>query len=311
MTKRLCALVIAIASIATIHAQVDTLFQSLPDSSRAKYDSLTFETGKILLDGGIAEVQVPSGFKYLNGKQSEYVLSQLWGNPPRNTLGMLFPEYANNYLPNTWAIEISFDEEGYVKDDDAKDIKYNELLTTMQEEVKETNKERVKQGYASVELLGWASPPFYDEKAKKLHWAKELMFEGSEAATLNYNIRVLGRKGVLVLNAIGEMSDLTAIKTEINPILDAVEFTSGNRYEDFNESTDKLAAYGIGGLIAGGVLAKTGLFAKIGLIAAKFAKVIFLGVAALGGGIWKWFSSRRKEDENPYAANQDDGDKQA
>lgn len=306
MTKRLCALVIAIASIATIHAQVDTLFQSLPDSTRAKYDSLTFETGKILLDGGIAEIQVPTGFKYLNGKQSEYVLSELWGNPPRTTLGMLFPEYANNYLPNTWAIEISFDEDGYVKDDDAKDIKYDELLKTMQEETKAANEERAKQGYSTVELLGWASPPFYDEKAKKLHWAKELMFAGSDAATLNYNIRVLGRKGVLVLNAIGEMSDLDAIKTEINPILAAVEFTSGNRYEDFNESTDKLAAYGIGGLIAGGVLAKTGLFAKIGLIFAKFAKVIFLGVAAVGGGIWKWFTGRRKEDENPYASNQGD-----
>ena len=46
--------------------------------------------------------------------------------------------------------------------------------------------------------------------------------------------------------------------------------------EDYDPSTDRLAAYGIGGLIAGKVLGKVGLFAKL----AKFGKFIVVGVVA-------------------------------
>lgn len=297
MTKSPLALFVLLVSCLFSSAQVDTLFTSLPDSTKAKYDSLIFKTGKVLLKDGLAEINVPKGFKYLDAEQSKYVLNQLWGNPDSETLGMLFPEYANNFIPSTWAIELSYDDEGHVKDDDAKDIKYDELLKTMQDDTREGSKSRVEAGYDAVELVGWASPPYYDQEAKKLHWAKKLRFGDSEEETLNYNIRVLGRKGVLVLNAIGGIEDLATIKNNINPILASVEFTKGNRYEDFDESIDKLAAYGIGGLITGGVLAKTGLLAKIGLIFAKFAKVIFLGVAAVGGAIWKWFGGKGKEEE--------------
>jgi uncharacterized membrane-anchored protein len=51
-------------------------------------------------------------------------------------------------------------------------------------------------------------------------------------------------------------------------------FTTGNTYGEFNSSVDKVAAYGIAGLIAGGILAKTGLFAKIGILLLKFIKPI-------------------------------------
>ena len=49
----------------------------------------------------------------------------------------------------------------------------------------------------------------------------------------------------------------------------------------------------IGGLIAGGILAKTGLLAKLGLIFAKFAKVIILAIAGLGGAIMKFFRGNK------------------
>jgi len=181
-------------------------------------------------------------------------------------------------------------------------MKYDELLTQMQDQIKEINPERKKQGYSTVELLGWASPPYYDEKEKKMHWAKRLLFEGDSIETLNYNIRVLGRKGVLVLNAIGTMERLEEIKTSVSPILANVSFNDGNRYADFNEGTDKVAAYGLIGLIAGGVLAKTGLFAKLGLILLKFAKVIIVGAGAAIAGIVKLFKGKKDDEVNPNAS---------
>jgi uncharacterized membrane-anchored protein len=274
----------------------DTITTAETDSALSlrmlRYDT----TGTITLGNNLATLEIPKGFKYLDPEQSSYVLHDLWGNPPSETTGMIFPSEANEFIPATWAIEISYDNDGHVKDDDAKDIKYDELLEQMQEQITENNPERKKAGYPTFELTGWASQPYYDSENKKLHWAKKLLFEGDSTETLNYNIRILGREGVLVLNAIGGIDQLSEIKSTINPVLTSVNFKEGNRYADFNESTDKVAAYGLVGLIAGGVLAKTGLFAKIGLIFAKFAKVIVIGVVALGGAILKFFKGKGGSD---------------
>ena len=51
-----------------------------------------------------------------------------------------------------------------------------------------------------------------------------------------------------------------------------VEFDDGNRYSDFNPDIDTVAAYGIGGLIAGKLAAKAGIFALL----AKGGKFIVL-----------------------------------
>jgi uncharacterized membrane-anchored protein len=282
--------------------EADTITLTGDEEVDFEYDSLRYETGTVTLGNNLATFKVPAGFKYLGPDQSEYVLETLWGNPPgEKGYGMIFPEEANDFYPQTWAIEIYYEEDGHVKDDDAEDIDYKELLEEMQGQVKEANIQRKKMGYSTVQLTGWASEPYYDKSAKKLHWAKKLLFEGDSAETLNYNIRILGRKGVLVLNAIGMVSELGEIKAHVNPILSSVNFTEGNAYADYNESMDKVAAYGIGGLIAGGVLAKTGLLAKIGLIFAKFAKVIIIGIGAVGAGIVKFFRGGRGNNDEGQA----------
>jgi len=104
-----------------------------------------------------------------------------------------------------------------------------------------------------------------------------------EMNTLNYNIRVLGRKGYLNLNAISDMDKLPMVQTNIDRVISSAEFNPGNRYSDFNPDFDEVAAYGIGGLIAGKVLAKVGFFAAI----LKFWKVIAVGIVAAFGTLRK------------------------
>lgn len=70
-----------------------TGLQAMIDSIEATFK---YQKGQINLSDGIATVQVPEGFKYLNPEQSETVLTQLWGNPDGSgTLGMLFPKKTN------------------------------------------------------------------------------------------------------------------------------------------------------------------------------------------------------------------------
>jgi len=243
--------------------------------------SLKFQTGKINLPNDIATVDLPTNFRYLSPEDSEKLLVQGWGNPPgNNTLGMIIPAETNPLSESGWGVVITYNEDGHVKDEDADKIDYAELLKTMQEESEEANKERVKQGYGAMHLVGWAEPPNYDKTARKLVWAKEFSTNKQGENSLNYNIRVLGRKGVLVLNAVAGMKQISQIKNEMPLVLSVTEFTQGNRYADFDSKTDHTAEYGLAALVAGGVAAKMGLFAKLGIFLLAFKKFIIIGLVA-------------------------------
>lgn len=255
--------------------------------------SLTYQTGKISLSGANATLEVPAGFGYLDPAQAKQVLEEYWGNPPAETLGLLVPEGGGVLQNGSWVFELTFDNIGFVEDKDAEDIDYNELLTDMKKDMVEENKMRVEEGYPTVELVGWASPPYYDANNKVLHWAKDVRFQEMDVNTLNYNVRILGRKGVLVVNAIATTDQLEVVKANIPSIMSNVKFDEGYTYADFDSNVDEVAAYTIGGLVAGKVLAKAGLFAVL----AKFGKFIFIGIAAAGAGIWRWIRGRKENKE--------------
>src|SRR5690606_15524591 len=108
-----------------------------------------------------------------------------------------------------------------------------------------------------------------------------------------YAIRVLGRKGVLELNAVAGMSQLATVRGEMQRVLPLAEFKTGQSYADFNPDVDEVAAYGIGGLIAGKALAKVGFFAAALKILLAMKKFLVLGVVAIGGLVAKLLRGRR------------------
>lgn len=162
----------------------------------------------------------------------------------------------------------------------------------MQEETEAFNQERLELGYDAVSIIGWAAEPFYDEQRKILHWAKEIKFGANEDHTLNYNIRVLGRKGVIVLNAVGGIADLAYVQNDLEHVLDIVQFNEGHTYADFNPDLDEVAAWSLGGLVAGKILAKVGVLAFL----LKFWKILAIGVAGVFGTLWKKFRSNKEEE---------------
>ena len=296
MFKTLRSLLAAIAVVCFLPAA----FAEAPEQSKmdeAQFLSqLQFRSGKIDLPGGIATLNLPDAFRYLSPDHATKVLVEAWGNPPgQKSLGMIVPANASIFSDEGWGVEITYDEDGHIKDDDADSIKYDELLKQMQEEAQEDNKERIKHGYSAMTLVGWAEAPSYDKATHKFYWAKELRVENEQPNTLNYNIRVLGRKGVLVLNAIARMNQLANIKQQMKHVIAATEFTPGNRYTDFDSKTDKIAEYGLAALVAGGVAAKLGLFGKLFALLVAFKKVLFVGLAAIGSFFYKLFGRKSKD----------------
>ena len=283
--------------------QYNELYNAYVDSIE---QTLTWMTGEAEIKNGLAKIIIPDGFRLLTGEEGSMVLTDIWGNPPNQdgsakSLGLLFPEGTGLGLEDSYAINITYSEDGYIDDSDAKDMDYDELLETIQDGAAESNIARAEAGYETIDVVGWAASPFYDSENKKLHWAQEIKFGEDPLNTLNYNIRVLGRKGYLNLNAISDITVLSKVKNDIDKVLTSVNFTEGNRYADFDSSIDKVAAVGIGGLIAGKVLAKGGFFVML----AKFWKVIALGAVAFFASIKKFFTGGRKEEEEIVQDNTD------
>jgi uncharacterized membrane-anchored protein len=245
----------------------------------------------LLLGDGLAELTVPDGYRYIDGQGTYTVLVDLWGNPPESaegSMGMLFPSDVSPNDEDSYGIDLYFTEEGYIEDDDAADIDYDELLESMQDDTETNNEYRIENGYEPITLVGWAAAPRYDAADKRLYWAKELRFGEADAHTLNYDIRFLGRRGYLTMSVIGSMDNLPTIENKLNGVLNSVAYTAGHRYADFDSSTDNIAAYGIAALVAGKVMAKTGLLATIGIFLAKAWKLILVGFVALSAGVKKF-----------------------
>jgi uncharacterized membrane-anchored protein len=298
INHRSIVLTAVLGLFAALFLRADDGAPKLSADQRATIASeLKWQTGTIDLKNGLAKIKLTDNFRFLDHDNAEKVLHDLWGNPPDDSdLGMIFPADKGPLDHGRWGIVVSYEEGGYVKDDDADKINYTDLLKQMQTAVHEQNDERAKEGYHTMELIGWASPPRYDKETHKLYWAKEFNVGGYTQNTLNYNIRILGRRGVLVLNAIAPMRDFDEIDGKIPEVLSMVDFEQGNTYADFDPKIDKIAKYGLATLVAGGALgaaAKLGLLAGLWKVILTFVlatwKVILVAVAAVGSAVRKFF----------------------
>jgi uncharacterized membrane-anchored protein len=244
--------------------------------------------------GSVAELKLADGWVWLEGANGRRFLKDLGNQPGPQTLGVAMPP---DFLDSNVFAVFSYSDEGHVKDDESPD--YDQLLRDMKEGTAEESKERKKAGVQGVELLGWAEPPHYDKAQRKMYWAERLQFEGEPGETLNYNVRILGRGGYLVCNGVGDIAQLPLVAQHSKALLEATEFVAGQRYTDFDPAYDKVAAYGIGGLVAGKLALKVGLFAKLALLLKAFLKPILVGLVVIGGLIVKFFTGRKKADAAP------------
>ncbi len=284
-----------LAATSLVHAQDDTNQIARLKEAVRLVKNLKYQQGDIDLRGGLAKLSVPKEFNFLGPDDAETVLVKLWGNPPseEKPLGLLIPAGMTPLSTNCWVVTIHYSEDGFVKDDDASKINYDELLKKMQAGIAENNKAREEHGYPAITLVGWAAPPHYDAATHKLYWAKQLKFGDDPNDTLNYSIRMLGRKGVLELNAVASVDQFAEIDAQTPQILGMVDFKEGSRYADFDPKVDKVAKYGIATLVAGGALAaaaKFGLLKGLWIFILAAKKFIIIGFIAVVAFFKKMFN---------------------
>lgn len=265
-----------------------------------KADSVTGQTGNVNLPECHSSIEVPEDFIFIDKSQTRKLLVQYWGNEENaldHVLGAMIPATVECFYQTPVAFVISFDNSGYVKDDDASSIDYDELLKGMQEAAKEKSKSLPEENRFMVK--GWAVPPSYNKKANVLLWARTLSFNGHE--TVNYDMRILGKEGFVSINGVLDPEDVPEAERYGNAMIGSLHYDKGYAYSDFDPKKDRVSEWTIGGLVAGSILAKTGLLAKLGILLLKFWKLAVLAFLGIVAAIAKLFKRRNNEEEEMAA----------
>lgn len=256
--------------------------------------SLTRRTGQVTIPEAKVTLNLSDDYYFLGADDAKKVLTTGWGNPPSSVgsvLGMILPA-GKSPFDDTWGAVVTFERSGYVTDKDAGKIKPDELLGQLREGEAEENRARQEAGFPATHLAGWAQPPSYDAAHNTLIWAKNIQFTGESVNTLNYDLRMLGREGVLSVNIVAAMTDLPAVRLAGSRLQEIVKYQPGASYADYRNG-DRTAEYGVAGLLAAGLglaaAKKVGLLAVLIAFAKKGFVLILAGLAAIGGWLRKLF----------------------
>ncbi|WP_119271929.1 DUF2167 domain-containing protein [Taklimakanibacter deserti] len=244
----------------------------------------------------LATIHLPDPYSFIPVTQGAAFMRALGNTTGDNFHGLVIPKQHDKF----WFVEITYTDSGYIKDDDAKSWKADDLLQSIKDATEASNKDRAERGYPPLDIVGWVEKPAYDASTHRLVWSILAKQRGNEAqgATINYNTYALGRQGYFELNLVTGETYIAEDKKHAGAILAALDYKPGERYTDFNASTDRVAEYGLAALIGGFAAKKLGLLAVIGVTLAKFWKIILIAIAVAGGGIFKLF---RRKNTTPQA----------
>jgi uncharacterized membrane-anchored protein len=292
-TRLLALALIAILAAAARGAQDAPKDQPLDPKIRHLLDlkdSIHWEKGpcKVAL-GSVAEIKVPEGYHF-TGPAGAAAWHELTRNPPDPAcLGVLEPTGEAE-----WVVLFEFENVGYVKDDEKDTLDADAILKSIREGSDKANEYRQKQGWAPFRVVGWHTPPKFDTSIKKLVWA--IRGESDGGISINYDIRILGRGGVMSAMLITDPKNIDKDVAFTHQLLGGFEFKEGQRYAEWHAG-DKVAEYGLTGLITGGgavLAAKAGLFAKFAKLLAKLWYLVLAAGAAVVGWVKRLFGRKNE-----------------
>jgi len=247
--------------------------------------------------GDIAQIRIPEGYRFA-GKEGALKFMELAQNPTSGReLGVIVPITQND--EDFWFIIFEFDESGYVKDDEKDKLDADAILGSIRDGTEAANEVRKERGWATMEVVGWQQAPFYDPKTNNLTWGIRGRSSDSQGESINYSVRLLGRSGTMSVDLVMVPQQAAAVVPQFEGLISGFSYSAGKSYAEF-KTGDKIAAYGLSALIAGGagaVALKTGLLQK-------FWKLIVAAVVALLVGLKKFFGAIFRRGETTISHDQ-------
>lgn len=235
------------------------------------------EGPKAITLGQGVKLALPESRRFLGQPEAGRLMEKFGNLHNEDLLGVVLPTAPDE----DWMVTLRFDAEGFIKDDEKLDGK--EILDAIREGEPAYNEERKKLGFPPIHADGWMEDPRYDKANHHVLWA--LIVSSERGSSVNLDTRLLGRKGYVSVNLITGREDLPRYRPIGAEMLRATTFETGNRYEDFDSSTDKVAEYGLTGLVLGGAGVGLAKAAKIGVVAKLWKGILGLLIAGKKGVI--------------------------
>ncbi len=230
--------------------------------------------------GNLAEIQVPDGMAFTGKDGTRKFLEATQNLPDENALGVVVPTADSSF----WWVVFEYSKSGHIADDEKTTLDAAAMLRALKENNSDANKERRKRGWDEIEIVGWQREPFYDERSNNLTWA--IRGRSTNGESVNHSVRLLGREGYMSADMVLDPEEIEEAVEPFDNLLTGFSYTTGHRYSEYRKG-DKLAAYGLTALVAGGagaVAAKTGLLGKLW-------KLIVVGVLAIFAAVRRFFSA--------------------
>jgi uncharacterized membrane-anchored protein len=160
-----------------------------------------------------------------------------------------------------------------VKDDEKDELDADSLLKTLREGQAYGNERRREMGLGRTRTGRLGSAAKYNIETNNLEWGT-IVRSASGGDSVNYNTRLLGRRGVMEVALVCSPDELQALLPQYQSILAGYDYIDGERYAEFRQG-DRMAQYGLTALVAGGAAvaaSKMGLFAKFGAFLCQAGK---------------------------------------
>lgn len=226
-----------------------------------------------------AAIQIPEGYTFAGAKDTIAIMEAMQNPPTGMEMGFISP------IDQDWFVVFEFDETGYINDSEKGSLDAAAMLSAFRKGTEKANEERRARGWAPITIIGWYQVPKYNERTNNLEWATRLESEGKEI--LNYNTRLLGRRGVMRVTLVADPSKISQIMPDFTKLLRGFSYNEGERYAEF-KSGDKVAQYGLTALVVGGASA---VAVKSGFLKSAW-KLIAAGVAVMFAFLAKLFSRK-------------------
>ena len=195
-----------------------------------------------------------------------------------------------------YSFYLAYNNEGYISLDDWKKVDPDNLMNQLRETAKNSVEYYKSQNLDYAKNIDWIFKPTLNEELKTVSYSYKVIWSDNNVTMEAKNL-TLGKKGYISSIFVTNFSENLNLENEASYAKDfanTIIFDEGYRHSDY-KSGDKVAAMGIGGLVAGSLgvkaLAKAGVFAK-------FLKFGWILLAPLLLFVGKFSGSGKAEKQN-------------
>lgn len=218
-----------------VFAQV--VFAQVPESNSSSDVDVsplgtTPKSESFTLDDAPIEINLPTGYIFIDAQNSKNFLINSWGNTydaVKNVVGMIIPGSTSSVEGFDKAWILSFERNvGHVNDSKAGDMGFSWIINSFNnsEEYKNTHFE-------------WAWTPNYNAEHHRLTLPFLSIANGD--TTLSARQYIFGNKDLILVEPTARLSEIKWLAQNNDKIADAISFAPGSKYEDFNESYQNYA----------------------------------------------------------------------